>query len=180
MNQPMPESIDKIIFTGPIGAGKTTAIASIADTKPINTDVKCNPNEAAVKKTTTVAMDYSYIQLDNGKRIHLYGTPGQHRFKFMWKILTRGGIGLIILINNDQEDPLSELEFYLDTFDDFIKETGVVVGITRMDERPSPTLEDYQNKMLEKNMIFPVFEIDGRQPNDVKILVHALLAVLES
>jgi len=170
---------DKIIFTGPVGAGKTTAIASISDEPPVSTDVDCSGEEKKIKNTTTVAMDYSYIQLENGKRVHLYGTPGQERFDFMWKILTRGGLGLVLLINNDHADPLGQMEYYLDAFSDFIDETGVVIGITRIGVSDSVAIEDYQARLFERNQIFPVFEVDGRSSDDVKVLVEALLAVLE-
>lgn len=176
----MTQIVDKIIFTGPMGAGKTTAITAISDTKPINTDVQCQGDESVKKPTTTVAMDYSYIVLDNGKRIHLYGTPGQQRFDFMWKILVKGGLGLVLLINNDQPNPIEQLDFYLDAFDEFIRDTAVVIGITRIDANPTYSLVDYQERLTARHQVYPIFEVDGRNPKDVKILIHALLAVLES
>lgn len=171
---------DKIIFTGPMGAGKTTAIAAISDEPPVSTDVVCSGNERRIKNTTTVAMDYSYIRLDDGKYVHLYGTPGQERFDFMWKILTHGGLGLILLINNDHPEPVRQMEFYLDTFADFIEKTGIVIGITRMNITDNANIADYQKRLLERNQIYPVFEIDGRSTDDIKILVNALLAILEN
>lgn len=170
---------NKIIFTGPVGAGKTSAIAAISDEPPVSTDVNCSGDELKIKETTTVAMDYSYIQLDDGNRVHLYGTPGQERFNFMWKILCRGGLGLVLLINNDHPDPLSQLEFYLDEFGDFINETGVVIGITRSGINDVATLDEYQDCLFKRNQIFPLFEIDGRSTDDIKILIHTLLTVLE-
>jgi signal recognition particle receptor subunit beta len=55
---------EKIIFTGPVGAGKTTAIGAVSDEPPVSTDVNCSEQENVIKDTTTVAMDYSYIQLE--------------------------------------------------------------------------------------------------------------------
>jgi len=69
----------KIIFTGPVGAGKTTAIASISDVEPFSTDKLSTDMTAKRKAKTTVAMDYGYMKLDSGETIHLYGTPGQER-----------------------------------------------------------------------------------------------------
>ena len=66
----------KIVFTGPMGAGKTTAIAAISDTPPVLTDVVNNDHAAFDKDTTTVALDYGQIMLDNGVAVRLYGTPG--------------------------------------------------------------------------------------------------------
>ncbi len=176
----MQLNTDKIIFTGPVGAGKTTAIAAISDIPPVSTDVSTTGDEKRIKDTTTVAMDYSYIELDDGTKVHLYGTPGQSRFDFMWSILTKGGLGLVLLINNDHPDPVGQMEFYLDAFKDFIEETGVVIGITRTNINDTATLEDYQQKLFERNQIFPVFEVDSRTEDDVKILIQALLAILEN
>ena len=167
----------KIIFTGPMGAGKTTAIATISEVSPISTEVRCS--DETIKETTTVAMDYGYITLEDGIRVHLYGTPGQARFNYMWSIMTKGGIGLILLIDNARPDPLGDLVFYLDAFREFIDETGVVIGISRMDISRRVTLDDYSQKLLERGQIYPVFEVDARLPNDVKILIHALLAILQ-
>ena len=169
---------EKIIFTGPVGAGKTSAIAAISDAPPVRTDVACQGGERAIKATTTVAMDYSYIQLDDGRRVHLYGTPGQARFDFMWELLTRNGLGLVLLINNDHPEPLQQLDFYLDAFADFIGETGVVIGVTRMGIADRARLDDYQTRLFERGQVYPVFEVDGRRGEDVRILVQALLAVL--
>ena len=171
--------MDKIIFTGPMGAGKTTAISSISDIPPISTEVRCSDDAQLRKETTTVAMDYGYFSLDDGSRVHLYGTPGQERFDYMWTILTKGGIGLVLLLDNARPDPLADLTFYLDAFKDFIQQTGAVIGVTRMDVSNHTSLDDYRNTLFARDQIYPVFEVDARQPNDVKILIHALLAILQ-
>lgn len=170
---------NKLIFTGPMGAGKTTAIGSISEVPPIRTDVRTTDEGKQRKDTTTVAMDYGYITLDDGGRIHLYGTPGQERFDYMWTILTHGGIGLILLLDNARPSPLDDLTFYLDAFKDFIENTAVVIGVTRTDLSNHVGLDDYRNKLFERGQVYPVFEVDAREPNDVKILIHALLATLQ-
>jgi len=171
--------MDKIIFTGPMGAGKTTAIGTISEVPPIATEVPCTDETKLRKETTTVALDYGYLTLEDNNRVHLYGTPGQERFNYMWTILCRGGIGLVLLVDNAKPEPLADLVFYLDAFNDFIQQTSAVIGVTRMDISRQVTLEDYSNKLLERKQILPVFEVDARQPNDVKILIQALLASLQ-
>ena len=95
----------KIIFTGPVGAGKTTAIASLSDIPPVSTEEKATDFSNPEKLNTTVALDYGKVTLEGGGCIHLYGTPGQKRFDFMWDILTTGGLGLILLLDNTRTDP---------------------------------------------------------------------------
>lgn len=89
---------NKIIFTGPVGVGKTTAIASLSDEPPVQTDASASDMTSVRKGYTTVAMDYGLIQLDENTKIHLYGTPGQERFDFMWDILSQGQYGFDFVI----------------------------------------------------------------------------------
>ncbi|VAW83248.1 putative ATP/GTP-binding protein [hydrothermal vent metagenome] len=102
----------KIIFTGPVGAGKTTAIASVSDVPLLSTEKSATDMTKNMKPNTTVALDYGSINLGGKERIHLYGTPGQERFDFMWDILTKGGIGLLLLLNNSRPDPFHDMRFF--------------------------------------------------------------------
>ncbi|MCB1237555.1 MAG: ATP/GTP-binding protein, partial [Verrucomicrobiae bacterium] len=134
----------KIIFAGPVGAGKTTAICTVSEVEPILTDVAASDDTRKRKETTTVAMDYGRISLEGGERVHLYGTPGQERFDFMWEILIKGGGGLILMLDNARPDPLTDLRAYAESFSTFIKEQRLVIGVTRMDLKGDPTLDDYR------------------------------------
>ena len=169
----------KIIFTGPVGAGKTTAIGSISDIEVVATEAKASDDVALRKANTTVAMDYGILNLDGGLKIHLYGTPGQERFSFMWDILTIGGLGLVLLIDNAREDPLADLEFYLKAFKRFIDKSAVVIGVTRMDTKPRPGLYSFHTKLKELGIKAPVFEVDARERDDVKTMMLGLLAMLD-
>ena len=102
----------KIIFTGPVGAGKTTAINSISDLPPIKTDASASDMAKYRKASTTVALDYGVMNLPGGEKLHLYGTPGQERFDFMWDILVTGGIGLVLLLDNTRADPFQDMRFF--------------------------------------------------------------------
>lgn len=169
----------KIIFTGPVGAGKTTAIGSISDIPVVQTEAKATDDVVLRKANTTVAMDYGTLSLDDNIKIHLYGTPGQERFSFMWDILSLGGLGLVLLIDNAREDPLADLEFYVKAFKRFIDKSAVVVGVTRMDEKPRPGLYSFHTKLTELGVKAPVFEVDARDREDVKTLLLGLLAMLD-
>ena len=137
----------KIIFTGPVGAGKTTAINSISDVPPIKTDAAASDMTKSRKASTTVAMDYGIMNLAGGEKLHLYGTPGQERFDFMWDILITGGIGLILLLDNTRMDPFQDMKFFLNTFDKFIADTAVAIGVTQMDLSAKPTIDDYHSQL---------------------------------
>jgi signal recognition particle receptor subunit beta len=169
----------KIIFAGPVGAGKTTAIDTISDIPVVQTEAKASDEVVLRKANTTVAMDYGILNLGEGAKVHLYGTPGQERFSFMWDILTLGGLGLVLLIDNAREDPLADLEFYLKSFDRFIDKSAVVIGVTRMDEKPRPGLYSFHTKLKELNINAPVFEVDAREKDDVKVMLISLLSLLD-
>ncbi|MBE0437231.1 MAG: ATP/GTP-binding protein [Methylomicrobium sp.] len=169
----------KIIFTGPVGAGKTTAIQSISDIPPIKTDAAASDMTKSRKAATTVAMDYGVMNLAGGEKLHLYGTPGQERFDFMWDILTSGGIGLILLLDNTRTDPFQDMRFFLEAFSDFIEKTQVAIGVTQMDLSSRPVINDYHKKLKEMGMNIPVFTVDARVKNDVSLLIQALLYSLD-
>jgi len=169
----------KIIFTGPVGAGKTTAITSLSDIPVVATDESASDMTVHRKGTTTVAMDYGLMKLDGGERIHLYGTPGQERFDFMWEILTKGGIGLVLLLDNTRADPFQDMQFFLNSFDDFISKTTLAIGVTRMDLDDKPTMSEYHQELEKLGIKPPIFEVDARKESDITQLVEALLFTLD-
>jgi signal recognition particle receptor subunit beta len=169
----------KIIITGPVGAGKTTAIAALSDIEPITTDEAASDMTGRRKPKTTVALDYGMMKLPNHQRIHLYGTPGQERFDFMWEILVEGGIGLVLLLDGARPAPHKDMLFFLDAFRDFIGQTGVVIGVTRTDLAPDFAVDDLHDHLRATGLNPPVFTVDARERADIQTLVKALLYTLD-
>ncbi|RYF40914.1 MAG: GTP-binding protein [Comamonadaceae bacterium] len=169
----------KILLTGTTGAGKTTAIAAISETAPVRTEVK-NNDAAFAKATTTVGLDYGELTLDNGDKLRLYGTPGQPRFAFMWRILAQGALGLVVLIDNARDDPLADLAVYLDGFRELIGEAACVVGVGRMETHPLPDLAAYSDALHAAGVLCPLLPVDVRDPRDVLMLMDLLLTQFES
>ncbi|MBR6876943.1 MAG: ATP/GTP-binding protein [Neisseriaceae bacterium] len=171
------QTLHKILFIGPMGAGKTTAIAAISDTPPITSEAENSDVAQAAKATTTVAMDYGSIELKDDV-IHLYGIPGQHRFRFMWPILAMGAVGGIILVDDTRENPFEDLDLYLEAFQELISQQAFVVGIGRTD-KSGASLDKYTTYVAEKGMCPPIFEIDVRDRGDVVMMLEILLINLE-
>ncbi len=172
----------KIIFAGPVGSGKTTSISSVSDIMVVGTEAKASDEVAQRKANTTVAMDYGVLNLEDGQKVHLYGTPGQERFNFMWEILSEGAMGFVILIDSLRPDPLGDLDSYLKAFGKNIATSGdaLVIGVTRTElNKQTDLLDRINEKLTSSRLSVPVFEVDGRKREDVKQMLMALLALLD-
>ncbi len=167
----------KLVITGSVGAGKTTAIGAISDSDPITTETVPTDETALLKATTTTSMDYGTFNHQLKSKIHLYGTPGQKRFSFMGAILTEGASGLIILINNNQKSPLEDLNFYLTHNQEFLQSNHAVVGITHFDVNNKHSIADYKRFMKKFDMQWPVVPIDARKSDDVLRLIDIIIDV---
>jgi uncharacterized protein len=169
----------KIVFTGPPGAGKTTAIGCISDSAPVVTDVR-NTDPGLAKAQTTVGMDYGVVALGDQEHIRLFGTPGQDRFDFMWRILVRDALGLVILIDNSRPDPVADLRGFVDALREELQDMACVVGIGRTEQHPTPTLDDFSDALSGLDRVVPVMPVDVRQRDDVLMLLDVTLAQVQA
>lgn len=156
----------KIVFTGSIGGGKSTAIHTISAIGEINT-------EMAEKITNT--MDYGQLHLPNNENLDLYGTLGDRRFDFMSQTLCEGALGLIVLINNTHANPFEEIDYYLNLNARFLKDNPAIIAVTHYDEVSTPSVENYQTYLEQRGNILPVIRADMRKPKDVATLINALI-----
>lgn len=169
----------KILFTGSVGAGKTTAIGCVSDAAPVVTDVR-NSDASIDKERTTVGLDFGLLTLESGDRVRMYGTPGQPRFEFLWKILVRNALGVIVLIDNSRPDPLADLAIYMSGFSEALRTMPCVVGVGRLQAHPVPTLDDYAEALAATGRVHPILEVDVRDRRDVILLIDTLLVQLEA
>lgn len=116
----------RIVVTGPYGAGKTTLISSISDTPVLATEQAVTGGDGAPKRSTTVAMDFGRLRIDEELVLHLYGTPGQRRFDFMWRILAEGMLGFVVVVDAGDEARLGEARAMLRWFGEAAEVPAVV------------------------------------------------------
>lgn len=169
----------KLVVVGNVGSGKTTGINAVSEIPVIGTEARASEREALHRKpTTTVAMEYGILQMQRTK-IHLYGTPGQRRFDFMASILCKGAAGMIVMIDNGHDAPLTELDYFLNLHGKFLKDNPGLVAVTHFDDTRTRTgLLDYHQYAIEKGFSIPVMKVDARVPSDVRNVIMKLLIEL--
>jgi signal recognition particle receptor subunit beta len=130
----------KLLISGPVSAGKTTFIGTLSETPVISTDEVATDEVALQKTHTTVALDFGELHLD-GTVIHLYGTPGQERFDFMWEILAEGACGYLILVPGDDPAALPKARKIMDVLASRL-DVPFLVGVSKQDLREVWTPDD--------------------------------------
>ena len=169
----------KILITGPMGAGKTTAIASVSEVAPVRTEAVNSDLAQHAKTHTTVALDYGEVRLAGGDRLRLYGTPGQKRFNVMWQILAKGAFGVVILIDMTRPDPVADLVDYLQDFAEVIRNSSGVIGVGRSSENSQVTSTELYAALADLGVLLPIFAVDIRKREDVLLLLEALFSQIE-
>ena len=167
----------KIVFGGTIGSGKSSAIKALSEIDVLSTEALNTDLESHEKMLTTVGIDYGEITLDDGVKVGLYGTPGQDRFDFIWAVICKGAIGTIVMIDHATENPLIDLDHYVQAFQPF--GNNIVIAITHIDRKPERTLSIYRDWLKARELNYPLFFVDARQQDDVLLLVETLIASVE-
>jgi signal recognition particle receptor subunit beta len=171
-----------ILFAGPMGAGKTTAIRTLSDIDVVSTEASNTDRVSADKATTTVALDYGEIGISDEEKIRLYGLPGQRRFEFMWGILRDRAEGMVLLVHNDAPDAVGAVREFIMDFFELVERGGLVIGITRSDLGPGPTLTDYTDALEREHpdLMVPVMLVDPRDRGHMELLLMTLVANIET
>lgn len=168
----------KLVLGGPVGAGKSTAIRTLADSEPVSTEMPLIDGAMGEKTTTTVALDFATVMLDDGTPLFLYGLPGQQHFEFMYSIVVEGALGVMILLNGAERDVALHCEQWLTNVRQIRTSMPIVIGITHTESMSSFSLGPIREAIRRCGGPVPVFTIDARSREQMTHLVRALLVAM--
>jgi small GTP-binding protein len=131
----------KMVVTGPFSSGKTQFIQTVSEIDVVATERKISSESERIKDTTTVAMDFGRITVDDDLVLYLFGTPGQKRFDFMWEILSEGMLGFVVMVDSSRPETFREARRILETFRAYAP-TPYVVTANKQDLEDSWDPED--------------------------------------
>jgi small GTP-binding protein len=171
----------KMVVTGPFSSGKTEFIQTVSEIDVVSTERKISSEAERIKESTTVAMDFGRITVDDSLVLYLFGTPGQKRFDFMWEILSEGMLGFIVMVDSTRPETFREARSILETFRAYAP-TPYVVAANKQDQSDAWDIDDMRIALrLDPSVKFlPCIALDRESVKNVLLeLLYSILAKMD-
>jgi signal recognition particle receptor subunit beta len=168
----------KLLIAGGFGVGKTTLVRAVTEIKSLHTEEYISQQGAytdplagvADKQTTTVALDFGRITIDDDIVLYLFGTPGQERFWFMWDELGYGAAGVVILADTRR---LADCFTAVDYFE--LRQVPFIVAVNAFDGAPRFHTQSVR-AALDLDPHVPIVICDARERTSCRDVLLALIA----
>lgn len=167
----------KMVVTGPFNAGKTEFISSVSEIDVVSTERKISSDIERIKETTTVAMDFGRITVDDELVLYMFGTPGQKRFDFMWEILSEGMLGFIVMVDSTRPETFREARSILETFRAYAP-TPYVVAANKQDFEDAWEIDDMRIALRLDHEIKLVDCVATDKESVKQVLLELLYSIL--
>jgi signal recognition particle receptor subunit beta len=166
----------RLVVTGPVGAGKSTFIRSVSEIEVVDTDRRATDETAQMKQRTTTAFDFGRLQFGPTMALHLYGTPGQNRFDFMWDILIRKAHAYVLLVAAHRPHEFHHARRMLN-FMTQRSEAPMIIGLTHSDIEDAWTAENILPALgfLSPEVTPPIVCVNANQTASVAQCVLTLV-----
>lgn len=165
-------AIYKVVVTGPFNSGKTEFVRNGSDIDIVETERSITTEDKGIKALTTVAMDFGRVDYDDN-RVHLYGTPGQTRFSFMWETLAKDMNGFIVLVDATDPPSFPDAADLIETFSGFVDVPFIVVA-NKVDLDDAVSLDEVRDGTRVSDDI-PVISCVAIKKDSVRNVVTTML-----
>lgn len=168
-------AVYKIVVTGPFNSGKTEFVKTGSDIEVLLTEKSITTEDKGIKALTTVAMDFGRIAIGDNT-VHLFGTPGQTRFNFMWEILAKEMNGFIVLVDATDTPSFPEAAELIDTFSSFVDVPYMVVS-NKVDLEEAVSIDEVRSGTRAGKHV-PIMECISTEKRHVHAVVEEMLNLL--
>lgn len=169
-------AVYKVVVTGPFNSGKTEFVKNGSDIDIVDTERSITTEDKGIKSLTTVAMDFGRVDFDDA-RVHLYGTPGQTRFSFMWETLAKDMNGFIVLVDATDPPSFPDAAELINTFSSF-EDVPFVVVASKVDMEEAVSLDEVRDGIGVGGGV-PVLSCVAIKKDSVRAVVFEMLKLLK-
>ncbi len=169
-----------ILFIGPAGAGKTTAIAMVAEALPLEGTAERPCAMDAQASGHPAVTDCAELHLPRGEVTHLYGVDLHRASGLLPSAWPESKVIGVLLLDHRSQEALADLRTGLDVFSALAHQASLVIGVGHMHQETINGLDAYYEVLEQRGLHLPVLSVDVRKRSDVLLLLELLVASREA